>query len=182
MNLAIDRLLEPDERGELDAQLDRSPDDAHLWNTMKRVDQTLRTAPLTSAPSGFSGRLLTALAAGRQPCTDPRSGLGIAVGLWTAALIMIPLMSAVVIIALHALLDAATLQALASRSAALFQSLGTLANVLIRSLSQFVSSNPAILALSAVLLPILAIWSWLAWTVSMHNPPITYRIPVRILA
>lgn len=182
MNLAIDRLLDQDERSALNAHLEQSPDDARLWTRMQRADRILRTAPLISAPTGFSARLMAAIAAGRQPRTDTRYGLGIAIGLLLAAFTAIPALGLALFVIGYVISDMTALQIFLNQMILTLNSLSLVLNEMTRAASLFVSSNPFALILAAVMLPLTAAWGYMMWGLMTRYQQVTYRIPVRVVA
>ncbi len=182
MNLAIDRLLDQDERSALDAHLDQSPDDARLWGRMQRADRMLRSAPMIHAPQSFSTRLMSAIAAGRQPTTDTRYGLGIAIGLMVAAFTAIPILGIVLFIIGSILSDMTALQLFLSQIILILNGLSLLVGDLMRAVSTFVTANPLIVVLALVMLPLTALWGYMMWGLMTRYQQVTYRIPVRVVA
>jgi anti-sigma factor RsiW len=178
MNLALDEELNADARTFLNTHFERTPADAQRWQRLQRVDRTLRAAPMTAAPAGFAERVMTALVSGRktQPGRDPRAGIGIAVGVWLASTLAIPILGAALYVLARLLLDSATL-AHAIQSARI---LWTNITDLLNTLKLQVRALP--LALAVAIVPMTALCAGLARLLAARTPEITYRIPVQVLS
>jgi len=180
MNLAIDRLLDEQEQVALDEHLDRTPEDAHLWERMKRADRMLRTAPKIGAPHGFAERMMLALAAGSRPQMDKRLGLGMALGLLLTAFTAIPLLGIALIGLLWVVTNGAALGLLAARVQIGIAALVNLAGLLLQQVSATYASSPLTLALTLAIIPVILGWLWAVRTFATPGEQVTYRIPVRI--
>ena len=178
MNLALDQELNPQARASLAVHLERTPSDAYRWQRLQRIDRMLHAAPMSNAPTGFAERVMAALVAGRkaQPERDPRAGIGIAVGVWLASTLAIPLLGAALYVLARLLLDSATLAHAIQAARILWANFVTLVNALkiqIRALP---------LALALAILPLTAMCATLARLLAVRTPEITYRIPVQVLS
>ncbi len=182
MNLAIDRLLDTDARDALDEHLDHSPDDALLWHKMQRVDRTLRGAAQVAAPAGFSARLMAALAAGRGPQTDPRLGIGIAVGLMLAAFVTIPVLGGLLLLALSLILNTTAIQTALAGLSRLGSALSAVLATFVTQMGTLVATNPLMPILSMAALGTLAMFWRMTWVQAVRYAPVTYQIPVRVVA
>lgn len=178
MNLAIDRLLTDEERGELHAHLDRTPSDARLWARMQRADRLLKAAPTLHAPEGFADRFMAALSSGRQPLIDSRLGLGIAFGLLAAALAVIPVFGLAVIGIVAVASDPVASAGVLAQINGLFGQMVASATALTAPLVEFLHTQPMSILVAALSIPVLALWSWLLHA-SEQGRIVTYRIPVR---
>ena len=178
MNRALDQELEPEARAALNVHFDQTPADAHRWQRMQRVDRMLRTAPLTNAPAGFAERVMAALLAGRkaQPDRDPRAGIGIAIGVWLASALTIPILGAALYVLARLLLDSATLANAIHAARVLWTNFTDLLNVL----KIQVRTLPLALLLTTV--PLTVACAGLARLLGARTPEITYRIPVQVLS
>lgn len=178
MNQALDQELDSQARASLNAHLDQTPADASHWQKLQRIDRMLHAAPMTNAPTGFAERMIAALAAGRkaQSDKDPRAGIGIAIGIWVASTLAIPIMGAALYLLSRLLLDSATLAHVVHAARVLWANFTALLNALkiqVRALS---------LALPLVIVPLTAMSAGLARLLSTRTPEITYRIPVQVLS
>lgn len=178
MNLALDQELEPEARVALNAHMEQTPTDAHLWQRMQRVDRMLRTAPMTNAPSGFAGRVMAALLSGRkaQPARDPRAGIGIAVGVWLASALAIPILGAALYLLARLLLDSAALASAVHAAQVLWAGFTDWLN----TLKIQAKALPLTLLLAVTSLTVVS--AGLARLFSARSTEITYRIPVQVLS
>ncbi len=178
MNLALDQELEPETRIALNAHIDQTPADAHLWQGMQRLDRMLRTAPMSNAPSGFAERVMAALLSGRkaQPDRDPRAGIGIAIGVWLASALAIPILGAALYVLARLLLDSATLASAVHTAQVVWASFIDLLN----TLKIQAKALPLAFLLAAASLTVVC--AGLVRLLAVRNPEITYRIPVQVLS
>ncbi|MHB8627951.1 MAG: anti-sigma factor family protein [Aggregatilineales bacterium] len=178
MNLALDQELEPEARVALNAHFEQTPVDAHRWQRMQRIDRMLRTAPMTNAPAGFAERVMAALLAGRkaQPDRDPRAGIGIAVGVWLASALAIPILGAALYVLARLLLDSATLASAVHAARVLWANFVDLMNTL------KIQAKALPLALLLATVPLTVACAGLARLLGARAPEITYRIPVQVLS
>ena len=69
MNRALDQELSEQELVELTAQITASPHVTKQWNMLHKTDELLHATPMISPASGFSQRVLAAIAA--MPASVP---------------------------------------------------------------------------------------------------------------
>lgn len=178
MNQALDQELNPEARAALTAHLERTPADAYRWQRLQRIDRMLHTAPMTNAPAGFAERVMAALVAGRkaQPERDPRAGIGIAVGVWLASTLAIPILGAALYVLVRLLSDSTTLMHAIHAARLLWTNfMGALSALRIQ-----LQALP--LALGMAVVPLTAVSAGLARLLAVRTPEITYRIPVQVLS
>lgn len=179
MNLAIDHQLSDEDRQELHAHLDRTPEDARLWARMQRADRLLRSAAFMDAPDGFTQRFMATLASGRQPTHDPRLGLGIALGMLAIALTAIPILALALIALTAALTDAATTSMVVARMNQLWFELVSIATHITTPAAELVRGNVLVIGLMILSIPAIALWG-AAMRALEQERRVTYRIPVRV--
>lgn len=182
MNLAIDNMLSTQEQRALDEHLDQAPQDAALWERMKRADRMLRAAPLIHAPSGFADRVLLAIASGRGPRHDPRFGLGIALGMLVVALTAIPFFGLLMIGMIVVVTNEQAFAGFLIQVNSLLGRLTLTSMALTQAAAQALHANPGLLLLALLSLPLTAAWVWMMRVINAAPQTVTYRIPVRVTA
>jgi anti-sigma factor RsiW len=182
MNMAIDHMLSSQEQEALDAHLETVPQDAALWERMKRLDRNLRSAATVPAPAGFADRVMLAIANGRGPKYDPRFGLGTALGLLVVALTAIPFFSIVTLGLITLITNQAAVGALLAELNNVFSRLTVTSAALTQFAAQTIQSNPILVALALLSVPLAAVWVYMLRLITAEPRTVTYRIPVRVSA
>lgn len=133
--------------------------------SQQRVDRLFGQTPMVDPSPGFAARVMAAIA--QMPAYARRElGIGLALGLAFAAVIAVPLVVALAVALVVTLLDAGTLSSIlqgAVEAAGYVVGLGRDAAGELRA---WVQDSPAVAVLATALLPLVAIWAWLLWTLS----------------
>jgi hypothetical protein len=167
MDNALDHELPEAEWQALNAQVESSPEVADYWDRLQQVDHVLHATPMVGPTAGFSSRVMAAIAAMHLPeFANRRFGAGVALGLLAAALIALPVMSAVFILFLSVITDPGALNTLfqtvtsgASNTLGLLSDIGA-------SCQDLAAEQPIFPALLTTVIPVSMLWAWLVWYLS----------------
>jgi ferric-dicitrate binding protein FerR (iron transport regulator) len=183
MNRALDESLDPAERDTFHAHLDRAPQDAQLWQQMRRVDRMIHSAQTVKAPAGFSARVMAAIAASRtancsgESTREFRTSLSIVIALMIAACTAVPLLGGTLLLLLRMLSSGAFVQLTGQ-----LRDQWLAMQVTLTSLSNTLATAPMARIIALASLPAAATCGWLARLISIRTPDVTYRIPVSFVA
>ena len=164
MHAALDGELSELEQQFLQEQLADSPDATDEWQRLQNTDKLLRETPPIRPAAEFANRVMAAIAALPLPdlATRPLS-VGLALGLAAAALLTLPLLSAMVIVLLASLADPGTLNALLQGLLNGASYLIGLAVDVQAGLQNILDRSPLLLMVPVALIPLTALWAWLMW-------------------
>ena len=184
MNRALDESLDPDERDSFHAHLDRAPQDAQLWQQMRRVDRLIRGAQTMRAPTGFSARVMAVITAHREanqhnnePKREFRASLSIVIALMAGLCTAVPLLGGTLLVVLRLLSTGAFIHL-----AAILRDQWLALQITLVGLSSLLATAPAARILVVGSVPTAATFGWLARLASIRTPDVTYRIPVSFVA
>ncbi|NLX08670.1 MAG: hypothetical protein GXY36_03360 [Chloroflexi bacterium] len=164
MNSALDHELSEEELHALQEQVEESPAAADNWKRLRQVDALLRSLPLAVPADSLAGKVMAAIAAQQiAELARRRHGLGLALGLVAAALLTVPLLSALVLLLVSTITNPGTIAAILQGAAAVTSYVVDLVADLGRQLRSLASDTPALLALLTAVIPMSMLWGWLVW-------------------
>ncbi len=167
MNQALDEELEARELAALEGELSQTPDVAAHWERLRRTDELLRTTPMIHPAPGFADRVVAALAALPVPGLARRTpSVGIALGLALAALLAIPVLSVGLWLLLSVITDPGALNAFLQTIIDAASTVIGIGGEVLGALRDAAGDTPLLAALLAALVPILALWVGVMWTVA----------------
>jgi hypothetical protein len=167
LNTALDQELTEQEWEALNNDLADSPEVAAYWERLRRVDRLLHETPLAAPSAGFTSRVMAAIAAIHLP-DHRRLSVGIGLGLGVAAILIIPLLSAGLLLLLSVITDPGTYTKLLQAITGGVSYLVDLGANLGSELETLVTDTPMIPALLSTAIPISMVWGWLVWYLSGH--------------
>lgn len=150
MHEALDDELAPESLDELYAGLDADAQGATFFEGLRRVDRLLKEAPFEGAPQTLALRVLAKIAELQPEQLRRGAGLLLALGIGLAALLLLPLMSA---------LGWLLVNALSNPAAAVSTVIGVLSSVagaliaLVQSAQAALQASPLIPAALVALIP-----------------------------
>lgn len=163
-NRLLDEELAEAEHAALQEVLKEDAAAARQLAYMQRLDRLLRATPLASPSSDFTRRVMGAIAELELPeQIRRRMGIGIALGLAIAAILTVPVLSALLIIIARTVLDPQSLAALLGTLSGAASTLWGLGGSLADALNQVVFETPVVPALMTTAIPIGMVWAWLVW-------------------
>ena len=164
MNSALDNDLSEREWEALHSRLAESDEESELWDRLRNTDQLLRVTPMVSPLPGFASRVMAAIAAMSLPGFAKRQpGVGIALGLVVAALMTIPVLSALLIVFLSVITDPSALQSVLGGAISAVGYLIELGADVIAQIDAAVADTIILPALLTTIIPLTILWGWLIW-------------------
>jgi hypothetical protein len=164
MNSALDQELSAAEWNALQARLVESTEDAERWEHMQQVDDVFHSTPMVAPSPGFAGRVMAAIAALHLSGFANRElGVGVALGLMTAAFLTIPLFSVLLFLLWGVITDPGALNALLQAATSATSTVVGLATDLGSEIRTGVRGSPIVLALLTTIIPVTMLWAWVVW-------------------
>lgn len=174
LNTALDEQLTEQEWDALNNDLADSPEVAAYWDRLSTVDRLLHETPLAAPSPGFASRVMAAIAS-IHLADHRRLSVGIGVGLGVAAILLIPVLSAGLLLLLSAVTDPGTYTRLLQSITSGVSYLVDLGSNLSSELETLVTETPMIPALLSTAIPISMVWGWLIWYLSGRPKLISRR-------
>lgn len=165
LNTALDHELTEQEWEALNNDLADSPEIAAYWERLSTVDHILHEAPLVGPSAGFASRVMAAIASIHLP-DHRRLSVGFGIGLGVAALLVIPVLSAGLLLLLSVVTDPGTYTRLLQVVTSGVSYLIDLGADLSSELETLVTETPMIPALLSTAIPVSMVWGWLVWYLS----------------
>ncbi|MBN2303994.1 MAG: hypothetical protein JXQ72_05930 [Anaerolineae bacterium] len=176
MHSALDHDLSEEEQAALHAHLEKSSEAAQESDRLHQTDELLRSTPQAAPSPGFADRVMAALAALPLPDFMNRQlSVGLALGLATAAILMVPLLSVALILLLSVITDPGALNAVLQTLIDAMSYLIGIGADFVRELRSFVSGNPLVLVLLSAVIPVTVFWGWLVRHLWGRSGPVMNR-------
>jgi len=166
MNQALDGELAAEELALLRARLDGSERGTADWERLHKTDEMLRATPLLAPSRGFAERVMAAiLALGVPEFARRHMGLGLPLGLVVAALLTVPVLWAVLFVAVSVVTDPGALSAVLQTILAAAGAVASLLTDLVDQVRAFAGETALIGAVFAGVAAVTVAWLWLIWRV-----------------
>ncbi len=155
---ALDAELAPEERAELQRQLDDDSRTAAMYQNMQQVDTMLRNPPHERAPRRLAETIMARLGEMAE-LMDPRqlsriSGLALALSLGLVAGVLVPVLVAAAWLLITALTSGAGITAALTQVVALLAVILGLFETSVVQLRAFLAANPAFVVVMLSLIPV----------------------------
>lgn len=129
---------------------------------VRKVEKFLRETPPVAPVSGFSSRVMAAIAAMGLPDFSKRPmGLGLALGLLAVAFLTIPILSILLIVLVSVISNPGTIHSLFQWITEGASYVLAMAGDLGNSLQDLVSESPLVAVLLSASVPVAILWGWL---------------------
>jgi anti-sigma factor RsiW len=158
MQQALDAELAPEERAELQRQLDADSRTAAMYQNMQQVDTMLRNPPHERAPRRLAETIMARLSEMAE-LMDPRqlsriSGLALALSLGLVAGVLLPVLVAAAWLLISGLTSGAGIAAALTQVVALLAVVLGIFETSLTQLRAFLTANPALIVVMLGLIPV----------------------------
>ena len=159
MQEALDARLSPEAYRELRSRLDADAESSAEFDSLKKLDSMLRSAPHEHAPQRLALGIMAKIAeAVKQYKVSSVSGLALALGLALVVLVTLPMLVAAMTVFLSALGSAAALSTALQQIVGLIALVLGMLEVMVQGAQALVATYPTAPALMLAAVPIILFW------------------------
>lgn len=159
MQEALDKRLSPEAYEKLRQQLDTDAESSAHFDSLKKLDAMLKSAPFERAPQRLALNIMAKIAeVARQKPLSSVSGLALALGLALVTLVTLPLLVAGVTLFMSAVGSASALSAIIHQIVNLLALVVAMLEAFVQGAQSVLASYPQAPALMLAVVPIILFW------------------------
>ncbi len=159
MQEALDKRLSPEAYEQLRQQLDTDAESSAQFDSLKKLDAMLRSAPFERAPQRLALNIMAKIAeVARQRPISSISGLALALGLALVTLVTLPILVAGVTLFLGAVGSAAALSAIIHQIVNLLALVVAMLEAVVQGAQSVLANYPQAPTLMLAVVPIILFW------------------------
>ena len=164
LQAALDHDLNEEELAILQEEISEKPEVSKQWEKLRQTDLLLRSTPMVRPSPDFGARVMAAISALGVPDAVRRYfSVGVALGLAVAAVLTVPLLSALLIFTVRTLVEPAAIAAILGSLTGIVSTVMGLVNSTGQALNDFVTETPVVPALLTTAIPLGMLCAWLIW-------------------